>query len=45
MANSSPGQHAAGGRPHDRPPVPEPAYAERARTLAWLGRIRSLSTL
>jgi putative heme iron utilization protein len=29
----------------DQPPVPEPAFAERARTLAYLGRIGSLSTL
>jgi putative heme iron utilization protein len=29
----------------DRPPVPEPSFAERARTLMYLGRIGSLSTL
>ena len=29
----------------DQPPVPEPAFAERARTLVYLGRIGSLSTL
>ncbi len=29
----------------DQPPVPEPAFAERARTLLYLGRIGSLSTL
>ena len=45
MTTPSPGQHAAGGHASDRPPVPEPSYAERARTLAWLGRIGSLSTL
>ncbi len=45
MATPTPGPHAAGGHASDRPPVPEPSYAERARTLAWLGRIGSLSTL
>jgi hypothetical protein len=40
----SAGQHAAGGH-HNGPAVPEPTYAERARTLAHLGRIGSLSTL
>lgn len=45
MTTPPPGQHAAGGHTSDRPPVPEPSYAERARTLAWLGRIGSLSTL
>ncbi len=29
----------------DQPPVPEPTFAERARTLVYLGRIGSLSTL
>src|SRR5579862_6435397 len=28
----------------DQPQVPEPSFAERARTLAYLGRIGSLST-
>ena len=41
----SAGQHAGGGHDDGRPPVPEPSYAERARTLAYLGRIGSLSTL
>ncbi len=36
----------AGPRPaSDQPPVPEPTFAERARTLVHLGRISSLSTL
>lgn len=39
------GKHAAGGPAADRPPVPEPSFAERARTLVHLGRIGSLSTL
>src|SRR3990172_7689612 len=29
----------------DTPPVPEPTYAERARTLVYLGRTGTLSTL
>ena len=29
----------------DGPPVPEPTYAERARTLVYLGRLGTLSTL
>jgi putative heme iron utilization protein len=41
----SAGQHAGGGHDDGRPPVPEPSYAERARTLAYLGRTGSLSTL
>ena len=32
------------GPPSDRPSVPEPSHAERARTLVHLGRIGSLST-
>jgi hypothetical protein len=35
----------AGPGPSDQPTVPEPAFAERARTLMYLGRIGSLSTL
>src|SRR5271170_4315097 len=45
MTSSSPGKHASGGAATDQPPVPEPAFAERARTLMYLGRIGSLSTL
>src|ERR1700686_3092974 len=45
MTASSIGKHAAGGTAADQPPVPEPAFAERARTLMYLGRIGSLSTL
>src|SRR5580658_10570008 len=45
MTSSSPGKHASGGATTDQPPVPEPAFAERARTLVHLGRIGSLSTL
>jgi heme iron utilization protein len=45
MTISSMGKHAAGGPATDQPPVPEPAFAERACTLLYLGRIGSLSTL
>jgi putative heme iron utilization protein len=37
-------KHASGGAASDEPAVPEPSYAERARTLMHLGRIGSLST-
>ncbi len=42
---SSIGKHAGGGPASDRAPVPEPSYAERARTLVHVGRIGSLSSL
>jgi heme iron utilization protein len=45
MTTSSIRKHAGPGPMTDQPPVPEPAFAERARTLAYLGRIGSLSTL
>jgi len=45
MTSLSPGKHASGGATTDQPPVPEPAFSERARTLMHLGRIGSLSTL
>jgi putative heme iron utilization protein len=49
MTSSSPGKHASGSPAaspaDDQPPVPEPSFAERARTLTHLGRIGSLSTL
>ena len=38
-------RHAGPPRAADAPPVPEPTYAERARTLAYLGRTGSLGTL
>jgi putative heme iron utilization protein len=38
-------KHAGPGTGSDQPPVPEPSFAERARTLMHLGRIGSLSTL
>ena len=45
MTTSSVGKHAGPGLASDRPPVHEPTFAERARTLVYLGRIGSLSTL
>ena len=45
MSSSPLGKHASGGPAADRPPAPEPSFAERARTLVHLGRIGSLSTL
>src|SRR5579872_5854065 len=45
MASSFTGKHAGPGPASDQPPVAEPSFAERARTLLYLGRIGSLSTL
>lgn len=45
MPSTSTGKHASGSPATGRPPVPEPSFAERARTLLHLGRIGSLSTL
>jgi heme iron utilization protein len=43
---TSPGRkHAVPGPASDQPPVPEPTFAQRARTLVYLGRMGSLSTL
>ncbi len=44
MSSSSPRKHAGPG-PSDQPAVPEPSFSERARTLVYIGRIGSLSTL
>jgi heme oxygenase (biliverdin-IX-beta and delta-forming) len=38
-------RHAGPPRPSDAPRIPEPTYAERARTLAYLGRTGALATL
>jgi putative heme iron utilization protein len=38
-------RHASGAVSPDQSPAPEPTYAERARTLAHLNRVGSLSTL
>src|ERR1700751_5436357 len=45
MSPRSIGKHAGTGVTSDQPTVPEPSFAERARTLVYLGRIGSLSTL
>jgi putative heme iron utilization protein len=45
MNTSSIGKHAGAGTASDQPVVPEPSHGERARTLMYLGRIGSLSTL
>ncbi len=44
MSSSSAGKHARTGVAGE-PPVPEPSFAEQARTLMYLGRVGSLSTL
>ena len=41
----SPRKHAGPSGASDQPAVPEPSFAERARTLVYLGRTGSLSTL
>jgi putative heme iron utilization protein len=38
-------KHAGPSAASDSPAIPEPSFAERARTLVYLGRIGSLSTL
>lgn len=45
VSASSNRQHGASGVTSNQPAVPEPAFAERARTLMYLGRIGSLSTI
>src|SRR6516162_11926183 len=45
MTSSLARKHAGPGPVTDLPPVPEPTFAERARTLVYLGRLGSLSTL
>jgi putative heme iron utilization protein len=42
---SSTGKHAGTSAASSQAAVPEPSFSERARTLAYLGRIGSLSTL
>jgi heme iron utilization protein len=44
MSSSPIGKHAGPGPSSNQPVVPEPSFAERARTLVYLGRIGSLST-
>jgi len=45
MTTSSSRKHAGPGPGSDQPSVPESTFAERARTLLYLGRMGSLSTL
>jgi putative heme iron utilization protein len=45
MSSSPAGKHAGPGPTGTGPTVPEPTFAERARTLLYLGRTGSLSTL
>jgi heme iron utilization protein len=45
MPSSTTRKHAGPGSSGDQPAVPEPTFSERARTLVYLGRIGSLSTL
>jgi heme iron utilization protein len=45
MSSSSIRKHASTSGTSDHPPVPEPSFAERARTLVYISRIGSLSTL
>lgn len=42
---SSSGKHATGSSTSTQPTVPEPSFAERARSLIFSGRIGTLSTL
>ena len=45
MSSLATGKHAGPGPASNQPAIPEPTYAERARTLTYLGRVASLSTL
>jgi heme iron utilization protein len=45
MTSSSSNKHAGTGATGTQPTIPEPSFAERARTLLHLGRVGSLSTL
>jgi putative heme iron utilization protein len=45
MTTSSARKHAGPAPASDQPAIPEPSYAERARTLLHLSRVGSLSTL
>src|SRR5262245_16658188 len=42
MSSSSPRKHASTAS--NQPTIPEPSFAERTRTLLYLGRVGSLST-
>jgi putative heme iron utilization protein len=45
MSSLTTGKHAGSGAASNQPAVVEPTFAERARTLVYLGRVGSLSTL
>jgi len=45
MTSSSVRKHAGPGPTSNQPLVPEPRFAERSRTLVYLGRVGSLSTI
>jgi putative heme iron utilization protein len=45
MSSMSIGKHAGSGVTSNQPAVAEPTFAERARTLVYLGRIGALSTI
>src|ERR1700675_1125341 len=45
MSSLGAGKHAGSAAGSNQPEVSEPTFAERARTLVYLGRIGSLSTL
>ncbi len=45
MTSSSIGKHAGAGPASDQPAIPEPSFAECARTLVYLGHVGGLSTL
>lgn len=44
-SSSSIGKHAGTGVASNQPAIPEPSFAERARTWMYLGRVGSLSTI
>jgi putative heme iron utilization protein len=45
MSSLAAGKHAGSGAATNQPEVAEPTFGERARTLVYLGRVGSLSTL
>ena len=45
MSSTSSRKHGDTGVARDQPAIPEPSFSERARTLVYLGRIGSLSTV
>ncbi len=45
MPSLTAGKHAGSGAASDQPAIAEPTFADRARTLVYLGRVGSLSTL